>query len=178
MSSLLYRRLQTPLGELLVVSSGGGLCRISFPRERSGQWESWFDRHFGEVPCPGSSPVLDRAVRQLDEYFAHRRRVFDIPLDLRGTPFQLQVWHELLNIPFGASLSYGEVAGRVGRPRGSQAVGSAVGKNPVPVIVPCHRVLGWDGSLVGFGGGLETKVRLLELEGIRIPFEAAAATAR
>ena len=88
-----------------------------------------------------------------------------MPLDLRGTAFQLRVWNELLKIPYGSTVSYGEVARRIGNPRAGQAVGAAVGRNPVPIVVPCHRVIGQDGSLVGFAGGLATKEKLLELEG-------------
>ncbi len=108
---------------------------------------------------------MGEAIRQLIRYFEGHEESFEVPLDLRGTPFQVQVWRQLLEIPYGTTVSYGEVAHAIGNPRANQAVGSAVGKNPVPVVVPCHRVIGHDGTLVGFGGGLPTKVKLLELEG-------------
>ncbi len=106
------------------------------------------------------------AVRQLAEYLAGDRRRFDLPIDLRGTEFQLYVWHELAQIPYGTTVSYGEIAARIGRPRAARAVGAAVGSNPIPIIIPCHRVIGKTGALVGFGGGLDLKQRLLALEGI------------
>ncbi len=108
------------------------------------------------------------AVRQLTEYLAGVRRAFDLPLDLHGTPFQIEVWNELLHVPYGRTISYSELAARVGRPRAARAVGAAVRANPIPIIVPCHRVIGKDGALVGFGGGLDLKQRLLSLEGVSL----------
>jgi methylated-DNA-[protein]-cysteine S-methyltransferase len=102
--------------------------------------------------------------RQLEEYFRGERRVFDLPLDLRGTPFQLRVWAELLRIPYGVTISYGELARRLGNPNLTRAVGAANGANPISIVVPCHRVIGADGSLVGYGGGLPAKRGLLALE--------------
>ena len=110
---------------------------------------------------PGTNRV---AVRQLGEYFRGHRRQFDLPLDLRGTAFQRAVWTELMRIPYGTTISYGELAARIGRPRAARAVGAAVGANPVPIVIPCHRVIGKTGALVGFGGGLDLKRRLLALE--------------
>lgn len=167
---LYYRRLETPVGELLVAASSAGICRVSFPVEMSGKWYPWFDRYYGAVPRLGPHPFLQMAEVELAEYFARSRRYFEVPLDLKGTPFQQEIWRELQAIPYGWSISYGELARRVGKVRAARAVGNAVGDNPVPILVPCHRVLGWDGQLVGFGGGLEMKERLLELEGARIPF--------
>ena len=109
------------------------------------------------------------AVRQLDEYFAGRRRAFDLPLLLAGTDFQVKVWNELLNIPFGETISYGDLAQRIGMPKAVRAVANANGANPLSVFVPCHRVVGSDRSLTGYGGGIEAKRRLLELEGVRLP---------
>jgi methylated-DNA-[protein]-cysteine S-methyltransferase len=111
------------------------------------------------------------AIRQLRQYFAGRRKDFDLPLDLHGTPNQQLVWQALLEIPYGKTLSYGQLAGRIGSPRAARAVGTACGRNPVPVIVPCHRVIGSTGGLHGYGGGLWRKRLLLELEGVR-PKEA------
>ena len=104
-------------------------------------------------------------VRQLEEYFAGRRRGFDLPLDLRGTDFQKRCWQELLKIPHGETRSYAEIARAIGNPAAVRAVGLANGKNPIAIIVPCHRVIGSDGSLTGYGGGLDVKRQLLELEG-------------
>jgi methylated-DNA-[protein]-cysteine S-methyltransferase len=167
---LYSRRLQTEIGELLVAVSEQGVCRIGFPVELSGRWISWFQRHYGALPVPRDHPLLRQATEQLEEYFEGGRRDFDLLLALKGTPFQLKVWEELRKIPYGGTVSYGEIARRIDCPRGCQAVGAAVGQNPVPIMVPCHRVVGFDGALVGFGGGLQLKERLLELEGERIPF--------
>jgi methylated-DNA-[protein]-cysteine S-methyltransferase len=113
---------------------------------------------------PGAGEVFERAEAQLAEYFAGRRRVFDLPLALRGTPFQRAVWTALLDIPYGETASYGELAQLLGKPAASRAVGLANGKNPVSIIVPCHRVIGSTGSLTGYGGGLERKRYLLDFE--------------
>jgi methylated-DNA-[protein]-cysteine S-methyltransferase len=109
-------------------------------------------------------PVLVQTERQLNEYFAGRRKEFSLPLDIRGTPFQKHVWEALLAIPFGETRSYGQLAKQLGNPRATRAVGAANGRNPIPIIVPCHRVIGSSGRLTGFGGGLETKALLLGIE--------------
>jgi len=106
----------------------------------------------------------DLARQEIEEYLNGDRKSFSSPLDMQGTPFQIEVWNELLNIPYGETRSYGEIAAAVGRPRAARAVGTAIGANPLPIIVPCHRVIGKNGSLVGFGGGLRLKERLLLLE--------------
>jgi len=116
-----------------------------------------------DVPL-GSSRVLARAAKQLDEYFAGKRREFDLPIAPRGTGFQQRVWRALCAIPFGATRSYGELARAIGRPAASRAVGAANGKNPIAIIVPCHRVIGANGTLTGYGGGLPTKSWLLAHE--------------
>lgn len=167
---LYCQEINTPIGRILVAAGTAGLCRVCFPVELSARWFTWFNRHFLRLPQKGSFPVLDEAVRQLRQYFSRQRKGFDLPFDFRGTPFQIKVWKELLRIPYGTTVSYGEMARRMGNPRASRAVGGAVGHNPVPILVPCHRVIGCDGTLVGFGGGLRIKEQLLELEGTRIPF--------
>ncbi len=113
----------------------------------------------------GTHPVAGEAVRQLRAYFAGQLRCFDLPLDMQGTEFQLRVWRELEAIPFGETRSYSQIATAIGAPRAVRAVGAANGANPIPIVVPCHRVIGAAGSLVGYGGGLPLKKRLLELEG-------------
>lgn len=113
---------------------------------------------------PGGDSLVHEAARQLEEYFAGRRRVFDLPLDLRGTVFQRRVWSELLKIPFGETRTYAEVARAIGAPRAVRAVGAANGANPVPIVVPCHRVVATGGGLGGYRGGLQLKRRLLEME--------------
>jgi methylated-DNA-[protein]-cysteine S-methyltransferase len=112
----------------------------------------------------GGNPLLAETARQLRAYFAGELREFDLPLDLRGTEFQLRAWREVCAIPYGETRSYAEIAGRLGSPGAVRAVGAANGANPVPIVVPCHRVIGASGKLVGYGGGLELKRRLLDLE--------------
>ena len=124
--------------------------------------------HFGALPPAGAEtnpyPLLREAVRQLEEYFEGQRKEFDLPLAARGTPFQLRVWAALRQIPYGETRTYADIAAAVGCPRGFRAVGMANNKNPIAIITPCHRVIGKGGALVGFGGGLEIKQKLLELE--------------
>lgn len=167
---LTSRLLHTELGELLTAASETGICRISFPVEFSGGWFPWFDRFFSAVPKLGEHPWLVRLESELAGYFSGRVREFSLPLDLRGTEFQQKVWRRLLAIPYGGTVTYGELAREFGLKGGSRAIGSAVGSNPVPILVPCHRVVGSTGQLVGFAGGLDVKERLLEIEGSRMPF--------
>ncbi|HSM20694.1 MAG TPA: methylated-DNA--[protein]-cysteine S-methyltransferase [Rubrivivax sp.] len=149
--------LDTPLGPLRLAATEHGLAG------------AWFDgqaHHPGELDAPWdpAQPHLALAGRELQAYFQGRARAFTVPLDLAGTPFQAAVWQALRDIPCGQLLSYGELACRVGRPQAMRAVGAAVGRNPVSVIVPCHRVVGSDGSLTGYAGGLERKRALLAQE--------------
>ena len=116
---------------------------------------------------PGTHPIAAEAIRQLRAYFAGKLRRFDLPLDLQGTEFQRRVWRELEAIPFGETRSYSQIATVIGAPRAVRAVGAANGANPIPIVIPCHRVIGAAGALVGYGGGLPLKKRLLELEGAR-----------
>lgn len=152
---------ETPIGTLTLESDGSSLKAILFPGEVS--------RYEGEIKnlrkLPQNHPVLSQVCAQLDEYFAGKRTVFDLPLKPDGTDFQKSVWRRLLSIPFGATTSYGELAKTLGKPKASRAVGAANGQNPLPIVVPCHRVIGSNGKLTGFAGGLEVKKQLLELEG-------------
>lgn len=164
-TTLCTRTCQSPLGALVLVASDAGLRAILWPGDRP-------DR----VPLAAEAlessdhPVLREAVSQLGEYFAGERTSFDLPLDPEGTPFQRSVWTALADIPFGVTVSYGEIAERVGRQRGAaRAIGAAVGRNPLSIVLPCHRVIGADGSLTGFAAGLETKLRLLEHEQAVLP---------
>ncbi len=163
--SLYYTTMESPFGPLTLVATPMGLCRVGLPGEGRAALEEWLARWVEPAPLEENPAALSAAVAQLREYFSRLRRGFDLPLDLRGTPFQQQVWAELRKVPYGQTVSYGELARRVGRPGAARAVGQAVGANPIPIIVPCHRVVGADNSLVGYGGGLEVKVALLRLEG-------------
>jgi len=152
------KTMESPVGRLTLVASGDGLAAIL--------WEKDNPRHLplnitGE---DASHPVLVETERQLTEYFAGTRKTFALKLDFVGTEFQLKVWRALLDIPFGETRSYAQIAREIGNPSAVRAVGAANGRNPIPLIAPCHRVIGSDGSLTGFGGGLEAKARLLALE--------------
>lgn len=171
MQTLCYQPLNTSLGTFLLAASDRGLCRLHLPGEAD--WSGWFDRHFGGPASSGWNPALRRAASQLEQFLAGERRDFDLELDLRGTVFQIGVWNQLRSIPFGETRSYAQVAAGIGRPGSSRAVGTATGRNPVPVVVPCHRVIGSNGRLVGYAGGLALKRRLLELEGVPVPGRAA-----
>ena len=164
MNKLYFQELETPLGTLVVVGSSKGICRICFSVQSFRDLSPWFQRHFSCLPEEGWQPPIGEAIEQLTQYFEGKRRDFELPLDLRGTSFQLGMWKQLLKIPYGSTASYGEVARRMGNPGASRAVGSAAGSNPVSIVVPCHRVIGQDGSLVGFGGGLAIKKQLLGSE--------------
>ena len=121
----------------------------------------------GSPSPPAPAGVLAEAADQLAAYFAGRLRRFDLPLAPEGTPFQREVWDLLREIPYGVTWTYGQAAGRLGRPKSSRAVGAANGANPIPIVLPCHRVIGADGGLTGYGGGVDRKRALLELEGVR-----------
>jgi methylated-DNA-[protein]-cysteine S-methyltransferase len=162
--------VDSPCGPLLcVVDQAGAVVRIEFGKGREAQkmTERLKDSGVEIVEDPARTAEVRR---QLEEYFAGERREFDLTLAPAGTPFELAVWEELRRIPFGETRSYGEIARTLGRPTAYRAVGRANGANPIPIVVPCHRVIGSDGSLTGFGGGLDAKSRLLELEGRALPF--------
>lgn len=151
--------LDSPVGPLLLASDGTALTHLLFEREDA---PAAADR--AAFAAGRRDAVLERACAQLQEYFAGRRRTFDLPLAPTGTAFQRAVWRALEDIPYGRTESYGTLADRVGRPRAVRAVGAANGRNPISIIVPCHRVIGADGSLTGYGGGLDAKRFLLALE--------------
>lgn len=162
-----YDLAESPVGPLLVAATGRGLCRISFDPDPEVDLER-LARSFGARVLRSPKP-LQRARRELDEYFEGRRREFDLAVDLTPLPaFQQLVLGELVRVPFGQVETYGGLAARLGRPRAARAVGGALNRNPVPIVVPCHRVVGASGSLVGYAGGLERKERLLALEGASI----------
>lgn len=159
-STLRQRDFDTPLGHMLLAASPAGLAGLWF----TGQRHSPDSAHW--PAAPGADALLDAAQAQVLDYFAGRRTHFDLPLDLsHGTAFQQAVWRALLGIGRGRTTRYGELAAQIGQPRAVRAVGAAVGRNPISVVVPCHRVIGADGSLTGYAGGLARKARLLALEG-------------
>lgn len=148
----IFTILDSPVGPLGVTKDDrGALTEIRFLRSL--------------VTCKLSPEAFADVAAQLDEYFAGERKTFDLPLAPRGTPFQRSVWDELLRIPYGATKSYRDIANAIGKPAAVRAVGAANGANPLPIVVPCHRVVGANGSLTGFGGGIDVKRRLLALEG-------------
>lgn len=151
-----YAVLATPLGVLRLVSDGEVLKAIEF----EGQYDA-----SEPVAQSDTDPVLQRCVQQLSEYFNGARQHFDLPLAADGTEFQNEVWQALRRIPYGEVCSYADIARKIGRDKAVRAVGAANGRNPLPIVVPCHRVIGSDGSLTGFAGGLEAKTLLLKLEG-------------
>ncbi len=154
-----YTQFQTPLGAMTLHANDSGLLGAWFETQttRPDNLGEFNDCH----------PILNQAVLELTEYFAGQRREFSVSLAAKGTPFQQQVWHALTTIPYGETWCYKDLAIAVGNPKASQAVGGANGKNPISIIVPCHRVIGKNGSLTGYAGGVDIKQALLELEGIR-----------
>jgi methylated-DNA-[protein]-cysteine S-methyltransferase len=153
----------SPVGPLFLARTDRGLCRISYDPEPDRLTDE-LARHFG-TRVLRSPRALDPAVRQLGEYFEGRRHTFDLPVDLRGrTDFSRVVLEELAHVPFGEVTTYGALAARAGRPRAARAVGTVMNRNPVPIVLPCHRVVGASGDLVGYGGGLDRKRLLLDLE--------------
>jgi methylated-DNA-[protein]-cysteine S-methyltransferase len=158
-ASIVQTRFESPLGPMIIAASDRGLAGVWFEGQRhlpdSSAW-----------PDEPQHPVLQRAVAQLEQYFGGSRTSFDLPLDLQGgTAFQRSVWQALQSIPRGGTTSYQALSRRIGQPSAVRAVGAAVGRNPLSIVVPCHRVLGADGSLTGYAGGLERKSALLQLEG-------------
>jgi methylated-DNA-[protein]-cysteine S-methyltransferase len=154
--------VDSPVGELFVAATDRGLCRIGYAPERA---EDEVARAFGRrlLRTP-----LDDVRRELDEYFAGRRRAFDLPLDLRVAPFHESVLHELARVPYGETTTYGTLAARSGHPKATRAVGTVMNRNPIPIVLPCHRVVGATGALVGYAGGLDRKRTLLALEGVAV----------
>jgi methylated-DNA-[protein]-cysteine S-methyltransferase len=153
---LYYWVMKSPVGRLLLVGNGLSLIQLSFldgrhPVKMDPNWTY-------------SKVSLQKPIQQLQEYFSGKRKSFNIKLSPSGTPFQQQVWSALRSIPYGKTVSYGEIAQAIGKPQASRAVGAANGKNPISIIVPCHRVIGSSGKLVGYGGGLPNKATLLTLE--------------
>ncbi|MEB3102253.1 methylated-DNA--[protein]-cysteine S-methyltransferase [Ferviditalea candida] len=168
-----YLEVDSPVGPLLLAGTENGMCLIEFGQLANKPVEQnvmkWFGRRYSAVRLQQNGGQLNGAAAQLREYFAGKRRRFELKLDLQGTPFQLKVWHALSEIPYGETRSYAQIAGAVGSPKAVRAVGGANNRNPLPIVIPCHRVIGSDGTLTGYGGGLSIKEHLLSLErGVRI----------
>jgi methylated-DNA-[protein]-cysteine S-methyltransferase len=168
MRSYLSRTIASPVGRLTLVGSDNGLAAVLWENDKPGRVR------LNIVGEDARHPVLAKAARQLGEYFAGSRTRFDLLLDFNGTDFQKQTWAALLTIPFGQTRSYQQIARQIGKPKAVRAVGAANGRNPISIIAPCHRVIGANGALTGFAGGLETKQYLLALEG-RVQTRATAA---
>ncbi|HHW58351.1 MAG TPA: methylated-DNA--[protein]-cysteine S-methyltransferase [Clostridia bacterium] len=154
---MIYKKFLSPIGTLTIFSSGEGICRIDFENKNSLEG-------FEE----GNNVYIEECIHQLDLYFKRKLKEFDLKLDLQGTDFQKAVWREISKIPYGKVKTYEEIAKLIDKPKAGRAVGQALNKNPIPIIIPCHRVIGKDGNLTGFGGGIEIKKFLLSLEGVKI----------
>lgn len=162
-STVVHRRVRTPLGEYLLAADDTALRGVW----RTGQAHAPGENRLG--PAATTHPLLEQAAEQLMAYLHGEREDFSLPLRPGGTAFQQAVWRHLRLVPRGVTTTYGAIAQALQRPRAAQAVGAAVGRNPLSIVVPCHRVLGADGSLIGYAGGLETKRALLRLEGVELP---------
>jgi methylated-DNA-[protein]-cysteine S-methyltransferase len=152
------KTVDSPVGRMILVASQKGLAAIIWEKDDPNGVQP------GNIVKDEDHPVLLKAEKQLKEYFNRERQIFSLDLDFNGTEFQKKVWNALLTIPYGETRTYGEIARQIGRPKSSRAVGAASGKNPISIVAPCHRVIGASGKLVGFGGGLENKALLLNLE--------------
>lgn len=156
--------MDSPIGPLALYGTLVGLMAIVFPRHSRLAVEAWVERVIGRAEVVDDGEVLEEPIGQLREYFDRRRTRFDLDLDIRGTCFQQRVWEAVTAVPYGQTRSYREIATAVGQPRAVRAVGAANGANPLPLVIPCHRIIGSNGSLHGYGGGLDVKAKLLELE--------------
>jgi len=163
-----YARMSSPIGPVWIATTGTGICAVGLGPEQPEAIFDWLARRISSKPPYEEPEALAPALAQLREYFSRIRREFDLPLDIRGTPFQKAVWAKVASIPYGTTTTYGEIAQRIGQPGAARAVGAANGANPLPILIPCHRVIGARGALTGYGGGLETKAALLQLEGIML----------
>jgi methylated-DNA-[protein]-cysteine S-methyltransferase len=154
-----FKSMKSPVGEIKLVTSGKGLAAILWENDEPNRVR------LGSMTKDDNHPLLLEAERQLNEYFEGKRKTFSVKLDFAGTEFQKAVWNALLTIPYGETRSYGDIAGQIGNPKAVRAVGAANGRNPISIIAPCHRVIGANGKLTGFAGGLDAKSCLLRIEG-------------
>lgn len=153
------------IGHIYIASTDKGLCKINIPKETKKDFFGWLDNHFEVDAVVENKSRNKEYIDQLTRYLNGKLVQFTFPIDLIGTPFQIRVWKELSKIPYGVSITYKQLAKRVGVPKGFQAVGKANGANPLPIVIPCHRVIGSDGSLIGYASGVKTKEFLLRHEG-------------
>ena len=158
---LVHKKISSPIGALHILSNGKKLVGLVF----GNSWAEYKKNLQNEV-SDGDDRICQRTEKQLNEYFQGQRTAFDVPVELDGTAFQKQAWQSLMKIPYGKTISYGDQARQMRNPKAVRAVGGANGKNKICIIIPCHRVIGKDGSLTGFGGGIEIKKKLLQLEGV------------
>ena len=165
-TGIAYAHMDSPVGPVWVATSEHGICAVGLGGKQPERFFAWLTRHMGPEPQREDPAALAQALAQLREYFTGTRHTFDLELDARGTRFQETVWDEIARIPYGATTTYGKIAQRIGRPRAARAVGAAVGANPLSILIPCHRVIGAGGALTGYGGGLDAKAALLQLEGV------------
>jgi methylated-DNA-[protein]-cysteine S-methyltransferase len=162
-------QIESPIGALRLASTAQGLAYVELPHASGRGLEGWLSRNLPGARCEGGFAPNRAAAAQLLEYLEGKRTAFELTLDLRGTEFQRAVWQALLEIPYGETRSYSELARSLGRPNAVRAVGAANGANPLSIVVPCHRVIAADGTLTGYGGGLGLKARLLAMERSRAP---------
>jgi len=162
---IIYRNIASPSGRMIAGATDKGICLLMWQDEQRAERIIDGVKKNHQLPAePGDSPYLDKLERQLAEYFEGNRQEFDIPLDFAGTDFENSTWKQLLKIPYGQTRSYGQIAAKIGEPNASRAIGRANGANPIAVVIPCHRVIRSGGDLGGYGGGIERKKWLLELE--------------
>jgi O-6-methylguanine DNA methyltransferase len=162
---IVWAAMKSRITTIRVAVTPRGVCKIALGKETAQDFWGWLDRYIGPAPHKMErSGIVALALDQIGEYLAGHRREFDLPLDLRGTEFQRRVWSAVAGIPYGQTQTYTQIAQALGKPLAVRAVGAANGANPLPLVVPCHRVLGSDGSLTGYGGGLDVKQKLLKME--------------
>ncbi len=162
--TLAYARCPTPIGPLHLFSSNQGLLKLALPNEPRSEAETYLRRILGAIAIREDEAALDLTLKELAAYFAGTGQAFSVPLDPRGTPFQRLAWAAVAAVPYGETRSYKEIAQGIGRPAAYRAVGAANGANPIPIIIPCHRLIGSNGDLIKYGGGIEIKRRLLAME--------------
>lgn len=162
-----YNKLDSPIGPIDIAATENGLVYCASARENGAEMMSWLKKYLPDYTYQeGSNDILDEAKAQLEAYLAGESKILDVPLELIGTEFRKTVWEALRTIPYGEARSYGQIASQIGRPKGPRAIGQANHHNPISYFVPWHRVIGASGALVGFGGGLDVKSFLLDLEGV------------